>query len=91
MPLLFSLAIHDALVAVQAELREGEVLFAYLDDVYAVTGAGCWHSVAHREDSVMEQIGQLSSQHGRSGRAGLEKGSRYWACQWGLINSCRTS
>ena len=38
MPLLFSLAIHDALVAVQAELREGEVLFAYLDDVYAVTG-----------------------------------------------------
>ena len=24
--------------AVQAELREGEVLFAYLDDVYAVTG-----------------------------------------------------
>ena len=38
MPLLFSLAMHDALVAVQAELREGEVLFAFLDDVYAVTG-----------------------------------------------------
>ena len=38
MPLLFSLAIHDALVAVQAELREGEALFAFLDDVYAVSG-----------------------------------------------------
>ena len=38
MPLLFSLAIHDALVAVQAELGEGEVLFAFLDDVYVVTG-----------------------------------------------------
>ena len=37
-PLLFSLAIHDALVAVQAELREGQVLFAFLDDVYVVTG-----------------------------------------------------
>ena len=38
MPLLFSLAIHDALVAVKAELRDGEVLFAFLDDVYAVCG-----------------------------------------------------
>ena len=38
MPLLFSLAIHDALMAVKAELREGEVLFAFLDDVYAVCG-----------------------------------------------------
>ena len=34
--------------------------------------AGCWHSVAHREDSVMEQVGHLSSECGRSGRAGLE-------------------
>ena len=38
MPLVFSLAIHDALVAVKAELRDGEVLFAFLDDVYAVCG-----------------------------------------------------
>ena len=38
MPLLFSLAIHDALVAVKAELRDGEVLFAFLDDVNAVCG-----------------------------------------------------
>ena len=40
MHLLFNLAIHDALVAVQTELREGQsfVLFAFLDDVYVVTG-----------------------------------------------------
>ena len=87
MPLRFSLAIHDALVAVQAQLREGEVLCAFLNDVHAVTGpnrtrdvynllagtslAGCWNSVEHREDSVVEQVGHLSSQRGRSGRAGL--------------------
>ena len=36
MPLLFSLAIHDALEEVQAELEDGELLFAFLDDVYVV-------------------------------------------------------
>ena len=33
MPLLFSLAIHDAL---EVELEDGELLFAFLDDVYFV-------------------------------------------------------
>ena len=33
MPLLFSLAIHNALVEVQANLRDEEHLFAFLDDV----------------------------------------------------------
>ena len=37
MPLLFSLAIHDALVEVRRHLREGELLFAYLDDVYVIS------------------------------------------------------
>ena len=36
MPMLFSLGIHTALVRVKEQLREGEYLFAYLDDVYAV-------------------------------------------------------
>jgi len=35
--MLFSLGVHDALARVQAQLRDGEYLFAYLDDVYAVT------------------------------------------------------
>ena len=34
MPLLFSLGMHSALVAVKAKLKEGERLFAFLDDVY---------------------------------------------------------
>ena len=37
MPLLFSLAIHDALENVQTQLRTGEQIFAFLDDVSAVT------------------------------------------------------
>ena len=37
MPLLFSLGIHDALAAVSEKLLPGEHLFAFLDDVYAVS------------------------------------------------------
>ena len=36
MPLLFCLGQHRALVSVQAQLQEGERLFAYLDDIYVV-------------------------------------------------------
>ena len=36
MPLLFALGQHRALVAIQSELQDGEFLFAYLDDIYAV-------------------------------------------------------
>ena len=36
MPFLFSLAIHNALQEVQKQVHPGELLFAYLDDVYAV-------------------------------------------------------
>ena len=36
MPLLFNLGQHRALVAVQAKLREGERLFAFLDDVHVI-------------------------------------------------------
>ena len=37
MPMLFSLGQHRALVAVNAELREGERLMAFLDDVFVST------------------------------------------------------
>ena len=36
MPLLFSLGQHRAMVTVQAQLKEGERLFAFLDDIYVV-------------------------------------------------------
>ena len=37
---LFCLAIHDALANVQIRLRPGECIFAFLDNVYAVTSPG---------------------------------------------------
>ena len=37
MPMLFSLELHAALMAVAARLREGERLLAFLDDLYIVT------------------------------------------------------
>ena len=40
MPLLFSLAIHDALCTVQQNLLPDELLFAFLDDVYVVSRPG---------------------------------------------------
>ena len=39
MPLLFSLAIHDALHPVSCQLQGEELLFAHLDDVYVVSEA----------------------------------------------------
>ena len=36
MPLLFSLAIHNALAEVKEQLLDGEFLFAFLDDVYVL-------------------------------------------------------
>ena len=52
MPLLFSLGQHRALVAVQARLREGERLFAFLDDVYVICApdrAGDVHKILQEE------------------------------------------
>ena len=40
MPMLFALGIHDALERARSELQDGEHLFAYLDDVYAVCQPG---------------------------------------------------
>ena len=37
MPLLFSLAVHNSLCEVKRLLLPGEYLFAFLDDVYAVS------------------------------------------------------
>ena len=36
MPLLFSLANHNALAEFKEQLLDGEFLFAFLDDVYAM-------------------------------------------------------
>ena len=40
MPLLFSLGQHSALLAINAKLKEGESLFAFLDDLYVLCSPG---------------------------------------------------
>ena len=37
MPLLFCLAVHNALTDIQEQLRPGEYVFAFLDDIYVVS------------------------------------------------------
>ena len=37
MPLLYALGQHGALVSIHGMMREGERLFAFLDDLYVVT------------------------------------------------------
>ena len=36
-PLLFCLAVHNALADIQEQLRPGEHVFAFLDDIYVVS------------------------------------------------------
>ena len=36
MLLLFRLAVHNALAKVKEQMQDGEVIFAFLDDVYAL-------------------------------------------------------
>ena len=58
MPLLFSLGQHAALERVQRSLCEGEVLFAFLDDVYTVSMPHCVCDI-HRllEESLWAESG----------------------------------
>ena len=37
LPLLFCLAVHNSLTAIQDQLRPGEYVFAFLDDIYVVS------------------------------------------------------
>ena len=54
MALLFSLAIHNALKDVQGHLESGELLFAFLDDVYVVC-------LPHRVRSIFNLLGDRLS------------------------------
>ena len=90
MPLLFSLAIHDALLAVQAQVREGEVLFAFLDDVNAVTGPNRTRDVYDlfaehlwRVAGIQMHIGQtrLCNKSGISPPNVEGLGQQVWSCE----------
>ena len=71
-PLLFSLAVHLALTHAQESLREGEYLFAFLDDVYTVTPKRRATEVARLVDTRRAKVGQVSDleQRRRAGTGG---------------------
>ena len=80
MPLLFSLAIHNALAEVKRELLPGELpRFAFWTDVlrWCVPGVKIFDGAGIRlhagKTRVVEQGRNLSSQHGRSGPQGVER------------------
>ena len=56
MPLFFSLAIHDALQRVKEGLFPGELLFAFLDDVYVVCSP-------NRVRAVFDMLARELSEH----------------------------
>ena len=84
-PLLFSLAVHNALQEVQAELLPGDWLFAFLDDVYALFSQDLrsvgrqvvqqsGDSFAHWEDAMLEPGRRSPRENGRIGPKSVEPG-----------------
>ena len=82
MPALFSLGQRGALEAVQANLEEGETLFAFLDDVYAV-------SPPHRVRAIYNQLAHHLETHTN---IRLNSGkTRIWNAAGNLLGQrCRT-
>ena len=75
MPLLFSLGIHAALEKVQAELLEGELLFAYLDDIYAVAEPARVRAIHDRLAAALLDTAGIRLNEGKTrvwNRAGIQ-------------------
>ena len=97
MPLLFALGQHRALVAIQSELQDGEFLFAYLDDIFAVVppdrvgavyASMQQHLWAHCRIRVHTGKTQVWN---REAQASSHFGSRIWSCgDQTLVCVCKT-
>ena len=97
MPLLFSLAIHNALAEVREGMLPTELLFAFLNDVYVVSNPD-------RTRPLYDLLGEKLAHAGIRLHAGKtrmwnkaserppnidnQKGSRYWGPQWVQTRSC---
>ena len=87
MPLLFSLAIHNALKDVQGHLESCELLFAFLDDVYVVC-------VPHRVRSIFNLLGDRLSAgiriHQGKKTASVPRSLRSWVQKFGVQRASRS-
>ena len=65
MPLLFSLAIHDALAETKDALEDGEELLAFLDDIYAISEPGRTRAVYN---TLAEKLATKAGIHLHTGK-----------------------
>ena len=65
MPLLFSLAIHDALAETKDALENGEELLAFLDDIYAISEPGRTRAVYNK---LAEKLATKAGIHLHTGK-----------------------
>ena len=105
MPLLFSLAIHNALAEVKREQLPGELLFAFLDDIYVVCSQARVRTVFNLlsvklsdragirlhagKTRVWNKAGICPPNMGDRSRGVELRGSRSWAPQSVQMRMCR--
>ena len=87
MPLLFSLAIHDALKEVDSQLEANETLFAYLDDVCVVTSPEHTRPVYDLLGHHLQSMAGIQIHVGRtlgeeSSLASSSEESKSWGLPW---------
>ena len=88
MPLLFSLAIDNALAAVKEELEAGEMLFAFLDDIFVLSRRDRMRPI----NNLLAEKLHLSMQarHARGTRVGRgHQMSTIWDMTCGMVMASR--
>ena len=77
-----SLATHDALVEVRRHLREGELLFAYLEDVYVVSKPDRTRALY---DLLADRLHTMAGMKGKLARGTLPESALPAWPSWGLM------
>ena len=88
MPLLFSLAIHNALEEVRGQMQEEELLFAFLDDIYIVSSPAGTRIIYNLLQTFLRRMAGIQQHEGKTrvwNRAGVcppdvaELGDEVWS------------
>ena len=89
MPLLFALGQHRSLVEASRTVEGNEIVFAYLDDVFAACGPPRVASM-HTHTSVEEELFVHANIHVHHGKTSLEQGMSDIRRHRGTHQSCQT-
>ena len=77
MPLLLSLALHNAQAAVKAQLIEREFLFAFLEDVYVVAQAEIWF-ICYFSGTRLHEGAGIQLHEGKNSNVGIVEDCAQW-------------